>query len=315
MKLQALIERFIAFRRALGERCETAASRLRAFSCAVGAGARVGDVRPAQVLAFLNGDGTVTRTWHSRYYALRAFYRYALSRGFVAADPLPAVIPRQPPAFVPYIYSREELRRLFAAAGEKAFPLRLVEPLTLRTILFLLYGAGLRVGEALGLDCGDVDLASATLTVRDTKFFKSRLVPFGAALGQALSAYAAWREASHPPPGSHAPFFVGRTGACPKPVGLRVAFRRVCDRVGVRRAGGTGCQPRLHDLRHTFAVHRLTAWYHQGADVQRLLPQLSVYLGHAHLASTQTYLSMTPELLRQAGARFEHYAAPEGCHD
>ena len=74
-------------------------------------------------------------------------------------------------------------------------------------------------------------------------------------------------------------------------------------------------QPRLHDLRHTFAVHRLTAWYQQGADVQRLLPQLSVYMGHACLSSTQFYLTMTPDLLQQAGSRFEHYALPEDNHD
>jgi site-specific recombinase XerD len=74
-------------------------------------------------------------------------------------------------------------------------------------------------------------------------------------------------------------------------------------------------RPRLHDLRHTFAVHRLTAWYQQGADVQRLLLQLSVYLGHADLSSTQVYLSMTPELLQEAGTRFERYTLPENNHD
>jgi integrase len=82
----------------------------------------------------------------------------------------------------------------------------------------------------------------------------------------------------------------------------------VCDRAGIRRADGRRFQPRLHDLRHTFAVHRLTSWYQQKADVQRLLPQLSTYLGHTSLSCTQVYLSMTPELLREASACFEHYA-------
>jgi site-specific recombinase XerD len=91
-------------------------------------------------------------------------------------------------------------------------------------------------------------------------------------------------------------------------------FRVACDRAGIRRAGGARQQPRIHDLRHTFAVHRLTTWYQQGADVQRLLHHLSVYLGHVELRHTQVYLSMTPELLREASQRFERYAGKERCH-
>jgi integrase/recombinase XerD len=96
---------------------------------------------------------------------------------------------------------------------------------------------------------------------------------------------------------------------------LENCFRRVREKAGIRRDDGARYQPRLHDLRHTFAVHRLTSWYRQGADVQKLLPQLSVYLGHVHLAATQVYLSMTPELLAEANARFERYAGKEGKHD
>jgi site-specific recombinase XerD len=314
MNVQDLIARYVAFRRALGERYETAAGRLRAFGRFVGEKTAVTDIRRQQVAAFLNGDGPVTRAWHTRYFALRGFYRYAISRGFVFDDPLPKVVPKPPP-FVPYIYSREELRRLLAAALETPAPRRQAEPITLWTVLFLLYGAGLRVGEALGLGGSDVDLASAVLTIRDTKFFKSRLVPFGPTLGQALADYAAWRQVNHPSPGPQAPFFVGRSGLRLKQFGFGEAFRRVLKRSGVHRRDGVERRPRLHDLRHTFAVHRLTAWYQQGADVQHLLLQLSVYLGHADLSSTQIYLSMTPELLQQANARFEQYTLPEDNHD
>jgi integrase len=92
---------------------------------------------------------------------------------------------------------------------------------------------------------------------------------------------------------------------------LRHNYRLLCERAGVRREDGARYQPRLHDLRHTFAVHRLTSWYRQGADVQRLLPHLSVYLGHVHIRTTQVYLSMTPELLQEANIRFERYAGKE----
>ena len=106
-----------------------------------------------------------------------------------------------------------------------------------------------------------------------------------------------------------------RTGARVRRQTAETCFRRVREQAGIRRADGASYQPRLHDLRHTFAVHRLTSWYRQGADVQKLLPQLSVYLGHAHLVSTQVYLSMTPELLAEASGRFERYAGKEGGRD
>jgi integrase len=92
-------------------------------------------------------------------------------------------------------------------------------------------------------------------------------------------------------------------------------FRRICEKAGICRTDGARYQPRLHDLRHTFAVHRLTAWYKQGADVQKWLPVLSVYLGHHYLAATSVYLTMTPALLHQANLRFENYALKEKFHD
>jgi integrase len=224
-------------------------------------------------------------------------------------------VPGRPSAFVPYVYSREELRRLLRATAAIAHPRRLLEPLTLRTTLLLLYGAGLRVSEALGLDQGDVDFAQAVLTIRDSKFFKSRLVPLSAALIGALRDYAAWRRLNHAAADPNGAFLVGRTGARLGYRGLHQAFRRVRASAGIKREDSPRYQPRLHDLRHTFAVHRLTQWYRQGGDVQKLLPQLSVYLGHRGLTATQVYPRMTPELLQQAGARFERYACQEEGQD
>ena len=99
-----------------------------------------------------------------------------------------------------------------------------------------------------------------------------------------------------------------------KPDTLQHNFRILCDRANIQRTDGALEKPRLHDLRHSFAVHRLTSWYQQGADVQRLLQHLSVYLGHVHIRHTQVYLSMTPELLHQASQRFEGYAAERERH-
>jgi site-specific recombinase XerD len=313
MKLHDLVTRYVAHRRALGEACTAAANILSSFCRALGPGTDLRAVRRTAINAFLTVSGRVTRTWQQRYTALRGLYRYAASRGYVRSIPLPTAVPKLPPALVPYIYSRDELRRLLAAVEAQA-PSCLVEKVPLRTIVLLLYGAGLRASEALALDCGDVNLAESLVTVRLSKFFKSRLVPVGVRLTRVLAEYAAWRRANHPSAEGAGPFFISRTGRRIPYDALHRAFHRLRSLAGVRRSDGGRYQPRLHDLRHTFAVHRLTTWYEQGADVQVLLPQLSVYLGHTYLAATQVYLTMTPELLRAAGHRFERYAG-RGCAD
>jgi integrase len=314
MNLPDLIEQYITYRRSLGGCFRNSAAILRSFGRVLGPKAQVGAIRTAQVSAFLNGTGTVTRTWHTKYSALRGFFQYAVSRGHAAAVPLPAIVPKQPPPFVPYIYTAEELRRLLRAADAYRGRLSCLEPVTIRTILVLLYGAGLRLGEALNLNRADVDGKNALLTIRQTKFHKTRLVPFGPDLGRALAQYAARPVTRHSSPEAETPFFTTNRGLRVKKDTFEGVFRRVCNRAGIRRTDGASYQPRLHDLRHTFAVHRLTSWYRQGADVQRLLPQLSVYLGHVHLSGTQVYLSMTPELLAEANARFARYAGEEDGH-
>ena len=180
----------------------------------------------------------------------------------------------------------------------------------MRCLVLLMYGAALRTSEALSLTIGDVDLSCGVLTVRDSKFFKTRLVPIGPKTVQMLAEYGSRRERCSGVP--DAPFFVGLN---PKPVAIYVferAFQQIRLHAGLHRAGGPRYQPRLHDLRHTSAVHRLTTWYREGKDVQKLLPQLSVYMGHTLLAATQRYLTMTPELLHQASLRFERYATGRG---
>jgi integrase len=173
-----------------------------------------------------------------------------------------------------------------------------------------MYGAALRTSEALSLTIADVDLKGAVLTVRDSKFFKSRFVPLGPDTTKALVDYASRRNACGHPQNTGAPFFIGRNGKRINIDTLDGAFQKLRKHAGLHREGGPRCQPRLHDLRHTSAVHRLTSWYREGKNVQKLLPQLSVYMGHTHLAATQTYLSMTPELLHEASLRFERYATP-----
>jgi integrase len=169
----------------------------------------------------------------------------------------------------------------------------------------------MRVGEALRLRLVDVDLDRGMITIRGTKFYKSRLVPLGADVVQVLRKYLAtpgrWNQ-------HYRPLFQSRQHKRLGHSTIDANFRRLCILAGVRRSDMSSRQPRLHDLRHTFAVHRLTEWYRTGANVQLLLPALSTYLGHADLHSTQCYLTMTPELLAEANRRFQYWVYG-GCHE
>jgi site-specific recombinase XerD len=313
MRIDTAIAKYAAYRKALGERFRVSAEVLKSFCTAVGGNTPVNDISSEQINKFLNGSGPITGNWHVKYNALLGFYNYALSHDLVVNCPLPTVKPRRPQTFVPYIYTREELRRLLAAALTYQSHRDCLAPSSMvQAMLLLLYGAGLRLGEALSLRLIDVDLGQSILTIHDSKFFTSRLVPIGATLNERLRQYTAHRQqAGHDRDGT-APFFIKRNGRRMSEGDMEYAFQRIRQKAGIIRADGTRYQPRLHDLRHTFAVHRLTSWYRDGKDVQRLLPHLSVYLGHRRLAATSIYLTMTPELLEQASQRFEHYALG-GC--
>lgn len=310
MKLNALITQYVTFRQSMGEHFDSIESLLNTFCRQMGQTIEVEEVETAQVNAFLNGTGPVTRYWHRKYSALCGLYRYALSRGLVTVSPLPATVPKLPPCFVPYIYSHDEIHRLLHATDVYRSP-RKLQPYTLRAILLLLYGAGLRISEAVALTLEDVDLANALITIRNTKFDKTRLVPLGTDLNQAMGQYLIQRNATGHAQHPQAPFFVLRRGGRVSIQIVESNFRCLCEYTGIQRTDGARYQPRLHDFRHSFAVHRLTAWYQQGADVQTLLPQLSTYLGHTKIAATQVYLTMTPALLQQALQRFERYAFAE----
>jgi integrase/recombinase XerD len=307
MRLADVVDAYLTRQRSLGMRFESAGQLLLRFGRAMG-DRQIQEVTPEAVIDFLNGNGVLTATWALKYRVLTGLYRFAVSRGYVDSSPLPTAVPKLPPQQTPHVYSTEELRRLLeATAILRAGHSRLV-PAMYRTLLLLLYGTGMRIGEALRLTFQDVDLAEKIITIRCTKFFKSRLVPIGPTLTGELTAHIERRGLLPIPHGKASPLFASR--------GIRGwSYPRVITMFQhVRRAAGIECPigelrpPRLHDLRHTAAVHRVVAWYRSGQDVQRLLPQLATYLGHLDIRSTQRYLHMTPELLQAASQRFAQYA-------
>jgi integrase/recombinase XerD len=306
MKLAEVVSAYLTHKQSMGMRFCTEARTLKSFCRAMGDIA-MAEVQPNRVDAYLAGKGPVTRFWQRKHEVLVGFYRFVIARGYALDVPLPRRVPKPAQAFVPHIYSHEELRRLLKATAACDNPHSRIEPETFRTLILLLYGAGLRISEALALTLADVDLSTGILIIHTSKFYKTRLVPLGPDLTRALTAYATRRAMRHPS-GPEGPFFVSRTGSPLTRRSAEHAFSRLRVRASVLRHDEVRYQPRLHDLRHAFAIHRLIAWYRQGADVQRLLPQLATYLGHVHLAATQRYLTMSPELLQEASQRFERYA-------
>ena len=308
MTVQEAIDRYIEWQRSHGAKFDSSAHTLRRFVKGIGGEVACDAVTRSQIHAYLAGNGLLTRYRENKYCALAGFYRYAISRGYASSSPLPDNEPKPPRSRPPYIYSRDELRRLFSAIETFQPYVVQLDKQTVRTLLLLLYGAALRGGEARSLTIDDVDLSAAVLTVRNAKFYKSRFVPVGPQLADQLRCYAALRAERPFPLGRASTFLANRDGTPLHKDTVYNAFVRLLHRAGIEHTDDSRQAPRLHALRHSFAVHRLTDWYRQGADVQRLLPVLSTYFGHARLRHTQVYLSMTPELLHQAALRFERYA-------
>jgi integrase len=208
----------------------------------------------------------------------------------------------------PHIYSEAELSALLAAARRLASPTGL-RPRTYATLIGLLSCTGLRIAEALKLARSDVDWDHATLTIHETKFHKSRLVPLRPTTVQALEAYARFRDRCHPIPQTDA-FFVPERGTPLPYARVRITFRGLRTHLpGPPRPEGR--TPRIDDIRHTFACRRLLRWYADGADLDHAVLTLSTYLGHAQVSDTYWYLTGIPELLNLAAARFEQFGVPD----
>jgi len=224
-----VIAQYGALRKAMGEHFDRAESVLQTFGRQMEPAIDIEDIHADRVAAFLAGTGPVTRYWHRKHGVLRGLYTYAISRGVVAASPLPTMVPKLPTRFVPYVYTHDELGRLVRATPSYRQHSRKLEPHTLRAMILLLSGAGLRVSEAVALPLGDVDVPNTLLTVRNTKCHQTRLVPLGADLQQMMTQYLTQRqEAGHSQrPG--APFFVLRRGT---PVSVHIVeqhFRCLCE--------------------------------------------------------------------------------------
>jgi integrase len=234
---------------------------------------------------------------------VRQFARYLGTRGLPAYVPDTKLTPMTKLDFAPYIFTRDQIRHILQAVDGLPFSAHSPERHLVMPELFrLLYGCGLRAGEALRLRVEDVDLDRGVLTIRQSKFRKDRYIPVVPVLANRLRRYTEIMKLNQ----SHLVFFPNPWGKCYDIRTIYMAFRRTLEESGIPH-GGRNKGPRLHDLRHTFAVHRLEQWYRNGDDLNARLPLLVAYLGHQSLAGTQRYLRLTPEIFPEITKRLEAF--------
>lgn len=236
--------------------------------------------------------------WKGRLCVVRCFARYVSGLDPSTEIPPTDLLPRLNSGSnraTPYVYSESEVVALMTAARSIRSALTAA---TCQTVIGLLSVTGMRVGEALRLDRGDLDNDRSLLTVRHSKFDRSREMPLHASTVNALRTYAHLRDQRFPAARSES-FFVSRTGGRISYRTMNWHFERLVREAGLQPRSAR-CRPRMHDLRHRFACLTLEDWYEAGADVQSRLPLLATYLGHIHPTSTYWYLSDQPRLMASA---------------
>jgi integrase/recombinase XerD len=265
-------------------------------------------VTVAAVLAWVNApdvDPSSTVAAH-RLTIARGFARHMAGLDANTEIPPFGLVSSRRRRHEPYIFSASDIDTLMT--GAQGLRTRLAAA-THQTLIGLLAATGMRVGEAIRLDRGDVLEADATLTIRESKFGKSRMVPLQPSMLTALQHYARLRDDVHRQPATVS-FFVSIRGNRMVYPTIHTVFRNLCDSAGI--GADAPSPPRIHDLRHSFAVRTLLGWYRAGEDVDARLPVLSTYLGHRDPRWTYWYLSAAPELLSLAASRLEK-ARPVGA--
>jgi integrase/recombinase XerD len=299
-QLAGHIEDYLALRRALGFRLGKEGRLLpdfAAFAEAAGAATLTVDLA---VRWAAKPQGTSPVWAAQRLSMVRGLARYLQAVDPATQVPPAGLLPVRTRRVTPYIYSDAEVAALMTAARALPSPLKAA---TFAALIGLLAVTGMRGSEAMALDRGDLDAAAGLLTIRATKFRKSRQLPLHPSTLRALAAYQAARDRLCPAPAT-ASLLVSTTGARLCQATVQPAFRHLLRQAGI---GQGPHRPRatIHGLRHTFAVKTLLGWYRDGQDVQARLPALSTYLGHANPAATYWYLTGTPELLALAARRLE----------
>lgn len=300
--LRQAVDDYLTIRRALGYKLERHGRLLPQFVDYLDeVGATTVTVEHAAAWATQSPNAS-TRWYAERLTVVRGFATWLAAIEPATEIPPPGLLPSPRQRAVPYLYSDEDVAALLEATGTLRTPLGAV---TYQTLLGLLAVTGLRIGEALGLNRGDVDVAHRLLTINAGKFDKAREIPLHPTTTQALTRYLRERDRLHPHPSTPA-LFISTVGTRLQYCTVQRTFRQLTVRAGLRPRSSS-CRPRLHDLRHSFAVRTVLDGYLTDADVHARLPLLATFLGHADPAHTYWYLSAAPELLALAGKRLDDH--------
>ena len=305
--VEAAVRRYLQERRQLGFALKSAGTELLRFARFADAKGHRGALPQELQIEWARQHVVQTSavTAARRIEIVRPFAAYYRQFEVDSEVPATGILGRGHRRPVPHIYTDDEIRELLERAG-RLTPRGGLRPLTYRTLFGLIAAAGLRVSEAVALQVAEVDLQSATITVRQTKFRKSRCLPLHASVVQALSEYRQVRD-RRADLSACAQFFASPTSGA-LPVGtVQHVFSRMRPRLGWQ-ARGDHPSPRIHDLRHTFAVRRLQRWHEAGVSIDHAMFWLCTYLGHANISDTYWYLTGVPELMDIVGAKFERFA-------
>jgi integrase len=297
--LEQALRDYLRLRRLLGHELAEAGWLLPGFVAYLDEqGVQTVTIQAALAWAQESATDRVTTVGPRRMTAVRGFARYLT--GIDAATEVPplGLMPHRQRWRPPFIYSSTDIQQVMAQARHAFVPS--LRAATYETLIGLLAVSGLRIGEAIKLDRGDIDWAEGVLLIRESKFGKSRLVPLDPSTMRALGRYARLRDDLQPQP-MEPSFFVSGTRKRLLYAVVSQTFRQLINETGIGAQAPS--PPRLHDLRHSFAVRVLLGWYRADQDVQAKIPALSTYLGHREPSSTYWYLSAAPELLALAAAR------------
>ena len=292
MKVSEGIARYLERKRATGFKYQTEEWTLSAFLRHVN-DAPIQEISEKHVLEFLRLRNTSDARWVAKHRSIRNFVEFLSDRGYIPPLSMPQLRRREDPPPIPFIYSRTEVRKLIQSSQDnQANHLCAVSTGTLRAVLLMLYGTGASTGEIFSLKREDLDLRRNLASLRGDRMIQPRRIPLSKDVHELLQSYLRSEERRKV---SIQNVFVSRHGRPLRAHWMTNAFARLRVRAGVIRTDGGKCPPRMRDLRQTFAVHRIASWIKEGADLNRMLPALSAYMGLAGVVSTQRFLFLTPE--------------------
>jgi len=290
------IELYLRYKRKTGVRGDDSMQVFRTFLRAVG-DLPLERIRTEHVQNFLDSSDASATTWRIKHSKLRRFFEHWSWRGEMPPLIYPAAKPAVRQTFIPYIYTQSQIRRLLAATKSSHSSRNCkVDAATFRMFILTLYATGAKYSEILNIRREDIAFRRSRLTLRGTGRRPARCIPIGTDLKRELQVYL---NSTHRRPHRGESIFVSKSGEPLNRLYFSLGFMRVRQVAGIKREEGSRYDARLHDLRFTFAVHRITSWIKSGADLNRLLPALSTYMGNESLAAANNYLSLTPERFRR----------------